>query len=69
MHNLLETSKGEVLFKGGEFDADDLFIPPYILDVTFDDVLMKDEVIFHNFYIGFNSFFLAFWSSFANCYN
>lgn len=41
---LLDSSKGTVLFKGGERDRDDLFIPPVILDVKADDPFMSDEI-------------------------
>lgn len=42
--NVLEQTKGEVLYRGGTPDSDDLFIPPHILDVSGDDPIMKDEV-------------------------
>lgn len=41
---LVDATKGTILFKGGERDRDDLFIPPYILDVERDDPFMHDEI-------------------------
>lgn len=41
---LLDKTAGRVVFSGGERDKDDLFIPPTILDVHKDDVLMEDEI-------------------------
>ncbi|PAV89092.1 hypothetical protein WR25_20511 [Diploscapter pachys] len=41
---LLDRTKGTILYKGGERDRDDLFIPPTILDCQPDDVFMEDEI-------------------------
>ncbi|VDL78025.1 unnamed protein product [Nippostrongylus brasiliensis] len=42
--SLLDSTNGTVLFKGGEKDRNDLFLPPVILDVKKDDPFMHDEV-------------------------
>lgn len=42
--SLIGKSKGEVLLKAGELDKSDLFIPPMVLDVEEDDILMKEEI-------------------------
>lgn len=42
--NLMKETRGTILYKGGEFDADDLFVPPIILDVQIDDPLMQTEI-------------------------
>ncbi|VDN26725.1 unnamed protein product [Cylicostephanus goldi] len=44
INSLLDSTKGTTLFKGGECDRNDLFIPPVILDVQKDDPFMHDEV-------------------------
>ncbi|MCP9264740.1 Aldehyde dehydrogenase [Dirofilaria immitis] len=41
---LLSRSKGQILYKGGELNRNDLFIPPIIISVSADDALMKDEL-------------------------
>ncbi|KAM3717115.1 Aldehyde dehydrogenase, dimeric NADP-preferring [Dirofilaria immitis] len=41
---LLSRSKGQILYKGGELNRNDLFIPPIIISVSADDALMKDEI-------------------------
>ncbi|RCN42446.1 aldehyde dehydrogenase family protein [Ancylostoma caninum] len=42
--SLLDSSNGTVMFKGGDLDRSDLFIPPVILDVQKDDAFMVDEI-------------------------
>ncbi|WKY13769.1 hypothetical protein Q1695_004533 [Nippostrongylus brasiliensis] len=42
--SLLDSTNGTVLFKGGEKDRNDLFLPPVILDVKKDDPFMHDEI-------------------------
>ncbi|VDM55351.1 unnamed protein product [Angiostrongylus costaricensis] len=44
--SLLDSSRGTILFQGGDRDRDDLFIPPVIIDVKRDDPFMKDEARF-----------------------
>uniref|UniRef100_A0A1I8A9M2 Aldedh domain-containing protein n=1 Tax=Steinernema glaseri TaxID=37863 RepID=A0A1I8A9M2_9BILA len=44
LNNLLEKSTSPILFKGGDCDRDDNFIPPVILDASRDDVFMHDEI-------------------------
>ncbi|CAJ0590166.1 unnamed protein product [Cylicocyclus nassatus] len=44
INSLLDSTKGTTLFKGGECDRNDLFIPPVILDVQKDDPFMHDEI-------------------------
>ncbi|KHJ98395.1 aldehyde dehydrogenase family protein [Oesophagostomum dentatum] len=44
LSSLLDSTKGAVLFKGGDLDRNDLFIPPVILDVEKDDAFMQDEI-------------------------
>ncbi|PAV74234.1 hypothetical protein WR25_03910 isoform B [Diploscapter pachys] len=41
---LLDRTKGTILYKGGERDRADLFIPPTILDCQPDDAFMEDEI-------------------------
>ena len=41
---LLDRTRGTILYKGGERDRADLFIPPTILDCQSDDAFMEDEV-------------------------
>ncbi|PIO54506.1 hypothetical protein TELCIR_24130, partial [Teladorsagia circumcincta] len=43
LSSLLDSSKGTILFIGGERDRNDLFLPPVILDVKADDPFMNDE--------------------------
>lgn len=47
LENLLKKTNGKVLFQGGELDGNDLFIPPTILDITPEDIIMKNEVNFN----------------------
>ncbi|KAK6034117.1 aldehyde dehydrogenase family protein [Cooperia oncophora] len=42
--HFLDSTKGTVLYAGGERDRNDLFIPPTILDVKADDPFMHDEI-------------------------
>uniref|UniRef100_A0A914C976 Aldehyde dehydrogenase n=1 Tax=Acrobeloides nanus TaxID=290746 RepID=A0A914C976_9BILA len=42
--SLLDRTNATVLFKNGEPDRDDLFIPPVILDAKPEDVFMEDEI-------------------------
>ncbi|XGW06512.1 hypothetical protein V3C99_016653 [Haemonchus contortus] len=44
LNSLLDSSKGTILFIGGERDRDDLFFPPVILDVKADDPFLHDEI-------------------------
>uniref|UniRef100_A0AC34R227 Aldehyde dehydrogenase n=1 Tax=Panagrolaimus sp. JU765 TaxID=591449 RepID=A0AC34R227_9BILA len=44
IHSLYEKTKGKIVFNGGEFDRDDCFIPPIILDVEQNDIFMHDEI-------------------------
>jgi len=44
INTLLEKTKAKVVFKGGEPDRDDLFIPPVLLDVEPGDIVMEDEI-------------------------
>jgi len=41
---LLESTHGKILFKGGEMDRNDVFIPPIIVDAPLKDRLMEEEV-------------------------
>jgi hypothetical protein len=51
----LEKTDGNILFKGGEADRKDLFIPPTIIDVERSDLFMQDEVNTHSFYVSNHS--------------
>ena len=42
--SLLDTTDATVLYKGGERNRSDRFIPPYVLDAKPGDVFMQDEV-------------------------
>uniref|UniRef100_A0A915E5D0 Aldehyde dehydrogenase n=1 Tax=Ditylenchus dipsaci TaxID=166011 RepID=A0A915E5D0_9BILA len=42
--SLVEKSSAKVLYKGGELDRDDVFIPPIILDANKEDCSMKAEI-------------------------
>ncbi|KAH7696544.1 Protein ALH-4 a [Aphelenchoides avenae] len=42
--SLLDTTDATVLYKGGERNRSDRFIPPYILDAKPSDVVMQDEI-------------------------
>ncbi|KAH7705931.1 CBN-ALH-4 protein [Aphelenchoides avenae] len=42
--SILGSTKAKVLYKGGEPDPDDLYIPPIILEALPDDATMKDEI-------------------------
>ncbi|CAD5227521.1 unnamed protein product [Bursaphelenchus xylophilus] len=42
--SMVDNSKGNVVIKAGEFDRDDLFIPPMIVEVDKDDVLLSEEI-------------------------
>ncbi|KAI1708402.1 aldehyde dehydrogenase family domain-containing protein [Ditylenchus destructor] len=42
--SLVDKSKGKILFKGGEFDRDDVFVPPIVLDAEKDDPIMESEI-------------------------
>uniref|UniRef100_A0AC34FUP2 Aldehyde dehydrogenase n=1 Tax=Panagrolaimus sp. ES5 TaxID=591445 RepID=A0AC34FUP2_9BILA len=44
INSLLEKTKAPILFKGGEVDRDDLFIPPILLDAHRSDIFMEDEI-------------------------
>ena len=46
LSKLIKSVKAEnVLYKGGEPNKDkDFFIPPYIVNASFDDLVMKEEV-------------------------
>uniref|UniRef100_A0A0R3RQE9 Aldehyde dehydrogenase n=1 Tax=Elaeophora elaphi TaxID=1147741 RepID=A0A0R3RQE9_9BILA len=44
LSSLLARSNGQILYKGGELNRSDLFIPPIIIAVSADDVLMEDEI-------------------------
>lgn len=44
LSSLIARSSGQILYKGGELNRSDLFIPPIIIAVSADDVLMEDEV-------------------------
>ncbi|KAL3985509.1 Aldehyde dehydrogenase family protein [Acanthocheilonema viteae] len=44
LSSLLARSNGQILYKGGELSRSDLFIPPIIIAVSADDVLMEDEI-------------------------
>ncbi|VDK69965.1 unnamed protein product [Litomosoides sigmodontis] len=44
LSSLLARSSGQILYKGGELNRCDLFIPPIIIAVSADDVLMEDEI-------------------------
>uniref|UniRef100_A0A7E4WB59 Aldedh domain-containing protein n=1 Tax=Panagrellus redivivus TaxID=6233 RepID=A0A7E4WB59_PANRE len=44
LNALLEKTKGATLFKGGEPDRDDVFIPPTIIDALPEDIVMQDEI-------------------------
>lgn len=50
LENLLKESNGKIIFEGGTPDRDDLYIPPVLIDISTDDVLMKSEVTFLNYY-------------------
>ncbi|CAD5221419.1 unnamed protein product [Bursaphelenchus okinawaensis] len=41
---LVDATKGSVFFQAGEFDRDDLFIPPMVVEVDEDDSLLKEEL-------------------------
>jgi aldehyde dehydrogenase (NAD+) len=44
INSLLEKTNAPILFKGGEVDREDLFIPPIILDAQRSDIFMEDEI-------------------------
>jgi len=44
LNSLLQKSSGKVLFQGGQSDESDLFIPPMIMDISFNDSLMMEEI-------------------------
>lgn len=44
LKELVEATNGRIVYKGGEFDRSDLFVPPIVADVDESDILMKDEV-------------------------
>ncbi|VDM20101.1 unnamed protein product [Wuchereria bancrofti] len=44
LSSLLARSSGQILYKGGELNRSDLFIPPIIIAVSANDVLMEDEI-------------------------
>uniref|UniRef100_A0A0N4Z7A6 Aldehyde dehydrogenase n=1 Tax=Parastrongyloides trichosuri TaxID=131310 RepID=A0A0N4Z7A6_PARTI len=44
INDLINKTKGTILIKEGEPDEKDLFIPPTIIDVSKDDICMKDEI-------------------------
>lgn len=47
--SLVDKSKGKVLFQGGDFDRDDVFVPPIVLDAEKDDPIMESEVVISKF--------------------
>uniref|UniRef100_A0A0N5ACH8 Aldehyde dehydrogenase n=1 Tax=Syphacia muris TaxID=451379 RepID=A0A0N5ACH8_9BILA len=44
LKELVEATNGRIVYKGGEFDRSDLFVPPIVADVDESDILMKDEL-------------------------
>ncbi|KAH7696765.1 Protein ALH-4 a, partial [Aphelenchoides avenae] len=44
LKSVLDNSKANVIYKPGELDRNDCFIPPIILEATSDDAVMKDEL-------------------------
>lgn len=44
LSSLLEKTKASIVFKAGESDRNDLFIPPVILDVPVEDAVMESEI-------------------------
>uniref|UniRef100_A0A914HYT5 Aldehyde dehydrogenase n=1 Tax=Globodera rostochiensis TaxID=31243 RepID=A0A914HYT5_GLORO len=41
---MLDKTNGQVLYKSGEADREDVYIPPIVLDTDLKDALMQDEV-------------------------
>uniref|UniRef100_F1KTN9 Aldehyde dehydrogenase n=1 Tax=Ascaris suum TaxID=6253 RepID=F1KTN9_ASCSU len=44
LSTILEKSTATILYKGGELDRDDLFIPPIIIDANKEDATMENEI-------------------------
>ncbi|TMS32365.1 hypothetical protein L596_000215 [Steinernema carpocapsae] len=44
LNGLLEKTNSPILFKGGDCEREDNFIPPVILDASRDDAFMQDEI-------------------------